>query len=33
MKYVGTLWDEEKLRKRLNELLDIEESLGVIFRE
>lgn len=33
MKYVGTLWDEKKLRKRLDELLEIEESLGVIFRE
>ena len=33
MKYVGTLWDEEKLKKRINELIDIEDSLGVIFRK
>ncbi|PCH41511.1 hypothetical protein WOLCODRAFT_69898 [Wolfiporia cocos MD-104 SS10] len=32
MKYVGTLWDEGKLHKRLEELLAIEEQMGVIFR-
>lgn len=33
MKYVGTLWEEEKLRKRLDDLLMIERDLGVAFRE
>ena len=33
MKYVGTLWDEEKLKKRVERLVEIENSLGVTFRE
>ncbi|KAI5117868.1 hypothetical protein M0805_006570 [Coniferiporia weirii] len=33
MKYVGTLWDENKLRKRVEKLVEIEKSLGVTFRD
>jgi hypothetical protein len=32
MKYVGTLWDEEALKKRLDALVEIEEQEGVLFR-
>jgi len=32
MKYVGTLWDEDALRRRLQKLLEIEEQMGVLFR-
>lgn len=32
MKYVGTLWDEPALRKRVDTLLEIEEQMGVTFR-
>ncbi|KAI0952251.1 hypothetical protein AcW1_004408 [Taiwanofungus camphoratus] len=32
MKYVGTLWDENALRRRLERLLEIEEQMGVTFR-
>lgn len=33
MKYVGTLWDEDKLKERLEKLISIEQILGVTFRE
>lgn len=32
MKYVGTLWDEGALHKRLDALLSIERDMGVVFR-
>ena len=32
MKYVGNLWDEDSLKKRLNDLFEIEEKMGVMFR-
>ena len=32
MKYVGTLWDEDALHKRVNDLMEIEERMGVLFR-
>lgn len=32
MKYVGTLWDEGALHKRLDTLLSIERDMGVVFR-
>lgn len=32
MKYVGTLWDEEALKRRVNALIDVEEQEGVCFR-
>lgn len=32
MKYVGTLWDEATLHKRVADLLQIEEKMGVMFR-
>ena len=32
MKYVGNLWDEDALRRRLDNLFEIEEKLGVMFR-
>ncbi|KAI0347098.1 hypothetical protein BDW22DRAFT_1351451 [Trametopsis cervina] len=32
MKYVGNLWDEGRLRQRLDELFKIEEEMGVMFR-
>lgn len=32
MKYVRNLWDEEALQKRLQELIDTEVHLGVVFR-
>ena len=32
MKFVGNLWDEEALKRRLNALVDAEEQEGVLFR-
>lgn len=32
MKYVGTLWDEKTLTKRVDTLLEIEDQMGVTFR-
>lgn len=32
MKYVGTLWDEATLKRRLEDLFQIEEKMGVMFR-
>jgi hypothetical protein len=32
MKYVGNLWDEETLNKRLNTVIAFEQSMGVLFR-
>ncbi|KAL5507804.1 hypothetical protein ACEPAH_5422 [Sanghuangporus vaninii] len=32
MKYVGTLWDQPKLKERLTQLVEIEKNLGVTFR-
>lgn len=32
MKYVGNLWDEGALKKRVDALIDIEEQEGVLFR-
>ncbi|KAL4241881.1 putative lipase ROG1 family protein [Abortiporus biennis] len=32
MKYVGTLWDEERLMIRVNNLMRIEDEMGVMFR-
>jgi hypothetical protein len=32
MKYVGNLWDEEALKRRLNDLVDAEEQEGALFR-
>ncbi|EIN10898.1 hypothetical protein PUNSTDRAFT_125531 [Punctularia strigosozonata HHB-11173 SS5] len=32
MKYVGNLWQEDKLRARMEEILKIEQELGVVFR-
>ncbi|PSS35486.1 hypothetical protein PHLCEN_2v1641 [Hermanssonia centrifuga] len=32
MKYVGTLWDEDKLRRRVESLFEIEDKMGVMFR-
>ncbi|EKM59798.1 uncharacterized protein PHACADRAFT_206021 [Phanerochaete carnosa HHB-10118-sp] len=32
MKYVGTLWDEATLKKRVDDLMQIEENMGVLFR-
>ncbi|KAI0682902.1 hypothetical protein BC835DRAFT_1531179 [Cytidiella melzeri] len=32
MKYVGNLWDEATLKKRLDDLFQIEEKMGVMFR-
>lgn len=32
MKYVGTLWDETALNRRIEDLIDIEEREGVTFR-
>ena len=33
MKYVGNLWDEATLNKRVETLVDIEEAQGVVFRK
>ncbi|KAF9464385.1 hypothetical protein BDZ94DRAFT_1256321 [Collybia nuda] len=32
MKYVGNLWDENTLKKRVDALIDVEEQEGVLFR-
>lgn len=32
LKYVGNLWDVEGLEKRVEDLIDIEKELGVVFR-
>ncbi|OBZ76744.1 hypothetical protein A0H81_03690 [Grifola frondosa] len=32
MKYVGNLWDEGELRRRVERLGEIEEQMGVVFR-
>jgi hypothetical protein len=32
MKYVGNLWDENALRKRVESVIDVEQELGVLFR-
>ncbi|KAK7695740.1 hypothetical protein QCA50_000376 [Cerrena zonata] len=32
MKYVGTLWDEAALKRRVDTLFKIETSMGVLFR-
>ena len=32
MKYVGNLWDEKALTKRVDDLMQIEEKMGVLFR-
>jgi hypothetical protein len=32
MKFVGNLWNEGKLRERVDNLVDIEEETGVLFR-
>ena len=32
MKYVGNLWDETKLQKRIENVINLEEKLGVLFR-
>jgi hypothetical protein len=32
MKYVGNLWDEEALKRRVSALIDAEEQEGVLFR-
>ena len=32
MKYVGNLWDEGRLKKRVDDLMEIEEKMGVLFR-
>jgi hypothetical protein len=32
MKYVGNLWDEEALKRRVDALIDVEEEEGVSFR-
>ena len=33
MKYVGNLWNEEQLKKRVDMLMEIDHSLGVVFRK
>lgn len=33
MKYVGTLWDEAALKRRVDALFKIEASMGVLFRK
>ncbi|KZT29288.1 hypothetical protein NEOLEDRAFT_1145065 [Neolentinus lepideus HHB14362 ss-1] len=32
MRYVGTLWDEKRLVKRVEKVLEIERDMGVIFK-
>ncbi|KAF8631606.1 hypothetical protein AX15_002353 [Amanita polypyramis BW_CC] len=32
MKFIGNLWDEKVLQKRLNDLVGLEKSLGIYFR-
>ncbi|CAL1701039.1 unnamed protein product [Somion occarium] len=33
MKYVGTLWDEATLKRRVDTLFQIDQSMGVLFRD
>ena len=32
MKYVGNLWDENAMRRRVESVIDIEQDMGVLFR-
>jgi len=32
MKYVGSLWDEEDLNKRLDTLFGFDKRMGILFR-
>ena len=32
MKYVGSLWDEEELNKRLDTVVDFDKRMGILFR-
>ena len=32
MKYVGSLWEEEELNKRLNAVFDYDRKMGILFR-
>ena len=32
MKYVGNLWDEEVLNKRLDTVVDFDKKMGILFR-
>ena len=32
-KYVGNLWDRDALHRRVDNLLEIEDKMGVTFRE
>lgn len=33
MKYVGNLWDEDALKRRLDRVMDVEDHLGVVFHK
>lgn len=32
MKYIGNLWDENAMRKRVEDVIDVEQEIGVLFR-
>lgn len=32
MRYIGNLWDEGKLKNRVDSLIDVEKQFGIIFR-
>lgn len=32
MKYVGNLWDEQELNKRLNTIVGYDKKMGILFR-
>jgi hypothetical protein len=32
MRYIGALWDESALNKRVDDLLNVEEHFGITFR-
>jgi hypothetical protein len=32
MRYVGNLWDEDKLKRRVDNLIDVEKEFGIVFR-
>jgi len=32
MKYIGNLWDENAMRRRVESVIDIEQDMGVLFR-
>lgn len=32
LKYVGTMWDENKLKTRVNDLLKLNKESGIVFR-